>query len=216
VLIRHWLTSTEAMSMAKPDATTLRRIDRGRSVSCTMRHVGPALLALAMTAGCAHSGQDSGSDSRRSGSQESPTQKSSSPRRTLSGVASVVCGGKRVEQVTPEETGRATSRGASCGNTDVWVFKDPSGRDAWVKIATEAGPVLVGTNWAVASDKRVLTVASSRLGGQVVRRQPRNGKLDENADHVDDDAFKATDCSETFARDDQKLLRKTCLENGGH
>jgi hypothetical protein len=203
--------------MGDLDATTLRGRPGRQIATRKTSLISGTVLALLLTAGCTGSGEGSRSDTASSTDQASPAETAAGPRRTLLGVATAVCGEKPLNQIAPAETERSTSSpGASCDDTDIRLFKRPSGRDSWVSIARESEPVLVGSNWAVASDQRVLTLAQPKLGGEIVRQQPRTGIVDENDDRIDDQAFGDTDCSVAFTRDDQQELLKDCLANGGH
>lgn len=178
-----------------------------------MRRIGGALLALVLTAGCTGSGQGAGSDTPRATDAD---KRSSAPHRTLLAVAKVVCDDKPIKRVKPEETEKSTSQRARCGGADIWLFDTASGRDSWVKIASGFGPVLVGTNWAVASQQRVLQRTKPQLGGRIVWPGPEAGHVDANADQVEDYAYADIDCSEVYPRDDERLLLQDCLANGGH
>jgi hypothetical protein len=178
-----------------------------------MRLIGGALLALVLTGGCTGAGEGAGSDAPRATHVD---KKTSAPHRTLLAVAKAVCGDKPIKRVEPEETERPTGQRARCGGADVWLFDSASGRDAWVKIASGFRPVLVGTNWAVASQPRILQEAKPELGGRIVWPGPEAGHVDANADQVEDYAYADIDCSEVYTRDDERLLLRDCLANGGH
>ena len=178
-----------------------------------MRLIGAGVLALVLTAGCSGSGEAARSDSARASNAD---KKASASNQTLLGVAKTVCGREPVKRVKPAETERSPNQLARCGGTDIWLFDSRSGRDSWVKVASGFGPVLVGTNWAVASDQRVLQVAKPELGGRIVWPGPEAGHVDTNADQVDDWAFADTDCSEAYPEADQRELKRICLANGGH
>jgi hypothetical protein len=175
------------------------------------------LVALVLTAGCTASREPSTSAPPGSSSRPSAAGATDGPRPTVHEMAKAVCGGKPVITIGPEETERSTSApGASCGDTDIRLFRRPSGRKAWVSIARESAPVLVGSDWAVASRRRVLSLGQRELGGEIVLPRLRTGIMDTNEDRIDDQAFDGTDCSVAFSGDDRQGLRRDCLANGGH
>jgi hypothetical protein len=57
--------------------------------------------------------------------------------------------------------------GAGCDDVQVVLFDGRHGRDSFVQSATESGPVLVGSNWAVNAEVPVLRKAQAVIGGSI-------------------------------------------------
>ncbi|MEU0565661.1 hypothetical protein ABZ297_09740 [Nonomuraea sp. NPDC005983] len=63
------------------------------------------------------------------------------------------------------------------GEFFVTTFKTQAGKDAWMDIAPEYNPHLVGNLWTVLSSRKVLELLKERLGGDLHLKDHRTNKM---------------------------------------
>lgn len=85
---------------------------------------------------------------------------------TLAQVAEAACG-EGYEVRDAGERHPLAREGADCAGAEIALFDGPHARDGYVEAATEYGPVLVGTNWAVGADEPVLEDVQAAIGGRM-------------------------------------------------
>lgn len=90
---------------------------------------------------------------------------------TLQEVAEATCGDDyEVRRVS--ELGPFIREAADCQDALVVLFDGRHARDSYVQSATESGPVLVGSNWAVDGRLAVMEAVKAVIGGSIEGASP--------------------------------------------
>ncbi|MCA2187017.1 hypothetical protein [Nonomuraea cavernae] len=141
------------------------------------RLAASALLLVGLVAACAPDGGGDGGGYAAAGEQQAG-QPSDAPKEKLSvEQLSAKVGCKPRMQVDAEDI-----RTGYCKTEDgeffVTTFASQAGKDAWMDIAPEYNPHLVGNLWTVLSSRKVLDALKERLGGDLHLKDHRTKKME--------------------------------------